>query len=57
MAVKNSLANRTKKSSLAAYLNGDAVKNQINNVIGGKNGKRFIASVVSAVQATPALKE
>jgi len=57
MAVKNSLANRPQKGSLTAYLNGDAVKNQINSVIGGKNGSRFIASVVSAVQATPALQE
>ena len=57
MAVQNSLANRPQRGSLTAYLNGDAVKNQINNVIGGKNGKRFIASVVSAVQATPALQE
>lgn len=57
MAVKNSLGNRPQKGSLTAYLNGDAVKNQVNNVIGGKNGKRFIASVVSAVQATPALQE
>lgn len=57
MGVQNSLANRPQKGSLTAYLNADAVKNQINNVIGGKNGKRFIASVVSAVQATPALQE
>ncbi len=57
MAVKNSLANRTQKNSLTAYLNSDAVKNQINNVIGGKNGKRFISSIVSAVQATPSLQD
>lgn len=57
MAVQNSLANRPQKGSLTAYLNGDAVKNQINSVIGGKNGTRFIASVVSAVTATPALQE
>lgn len=57
MAVKNSLANRPQKGTFTAYLNSDAVKNQINSVIGGKNGKRFIASVVSAVQSTPALQE
>jgi len=33
------------------------VKNQINNVIGGKNGSRFISSVVSAVNNNPALQE
>lgn len=57
MAVGNSLATRQKKSGLTAYLTQDAVKNQINNVIGGKNGTKFISSVVSAVQANPQLQE
>ena len=57
MAVGNSLARRPQKASLAVYLTNDAVKNQINNVIGGKNGPRFISSIVSAVQANPALQE
>lgn len=35
----------------------DAVKKQINSVVGGKNGTRFISSIVSAVQTTPALQE
>lgn len=56
MAVGNSLANR-KKTSLTAYLTQDAVKNQINKVVGGKNGTRFVSSIVSAVQTTPALQE
>ena len=57
MAVGNSLASRAPKQGLTAYLTQDAVKNQINSVIGGKNGSRFISSIVSAVQATPALQE
>ena len=57
MAVGNSLARRPQKASLAVYLTNDAVKNQINNVIGGTNGPRFISSIVSAVQANPALQE
>ena len=57
MAVGNSLANGAPKQGLTAYLTQDAVKNQINSVIGGKNGSRFISSIVSAVQATPALQE
>lgn len=57
MAVGNSLANRAPKQGLTAYLTQDAVKNQINSVIGGKNGTRFISSIISAVQATPALQE
>lgn len=58
MAVGNSLtAAKTQKTSLTAYLTNDAVKNQINKVVGGKNGTRFISSIVSAVQTTPALQE
>ena len=57
MAVGNSLASRQTKTSLTAYLTNDAVKKQINNVVGGKNGTRFISSIVSAVQTTPALQE
>lgn len=57
MAVQNSLANRQTKTGMAAYLMQDAVKKQINSVVGGKNGTRFISSIVSAVQTTPALQE
>ena len=42
---------------LSVYLQNDAVKKQINQVVGGKNGTRFISSIVSAVQSTPALQE
>ena len=57
MAVQNSLAKRQTKTGMAAYLTQDAVKKQINSVVGGKNGTRFISSIVSAVQTTPALQE
>ena len=58
MAVKNSLATRqNKKIGITAYLTNDAVKDQINKVIGGKNGQRFIAAIVSAVNNNPALQE
>lgn len=58
MAVGNSLtAAKTQKTSLTAYLTNDAVKNQINKVVGGKNGTRFVSSIVSAVQTTPAIQE
>ena len=48
MAVQNSLAARQTKTGLTAYLTQDAVKKQINSVVGGKNGTRFISSIVSA---------
>lgn len=57
MAVSNNLAQQPPKTGLTAYLTQDAVKNQINSIIGGKNGSRFISSIISAVQATPALQE
>lgn len=59
MAVQNSLANArsNQRLGITAYLTNDAVKNQINNVIGGKDGTKFIASVVSAVNNNPALQE
>ena len=57
MAVGNSLANRQQKTGLTAYLTNYAVKNQINNVVGSKNGDRFIASIVSAVQVNSDLQE
>lgn len=57
MAMQNSLVNRNQKCGLTAYLTQDAVKNQINKVVGGKNGTRFVSSIVSAVQTTPALQE
>lgn len=57
MAVQNSLLKKQQKTGLTAYLTQDAVKNQINKVIGGKNGTRFVSSIISAVQTTPALQE
>lgn len=58
MAVNNSLANKSQRlGGISTYLKQDAVKAHINSILGGKRGTAFIASVVSAVQATPALKE
>ena len=57
MAVNNSLVRQDQSMKLSVYLQNDAVKKQINQVVGGKNGTRFISSIVSAVQSTPALQE
>lgn len=58
MAVANSLTgSQNNEERLSVYLEKDAVKRQINQVVRGKNGARFISSIVSAVQSTPALKE
>lgn len=59
MAVQNSLTRQAqnRKVGFAAYLTGDAVKAQINKVVGGKNGTRFMTSIISAVNTNPALQE
>ena len=57
MAVQNSLVKKqNQRLGLTAYLTQDAVKNQINSIIGGKDGQKFIASIVSAVNTNPTLQ-
>lgn len=57
MAVNNSLQKSQKRLGIGSYLTVDAVKQRINQVIGGKDGQRFISAVVSAVQTNPGLQE
>lgn len=59
MAVSNSLTQSkgNQRLGITAYLTQDAVKNQINNVIGGKDGQRFISAIVSAVNNNSMLQE
>lgn len=60
MAVNNSLVANSKaqqRLGITAYLTQDAVKNQINKVVGGKDGQRFISAIVSAVNTNPVLQE
>lgn len=55
--VNNSLAKSNQRLGISAYLTNEAVKNQINSVIGGKEGQSFITSIVSAVNVNPELQE
>lgn len=57
MALQNSLTKSKQRLGFTAYLTQEAVKDQINKVVGGKNGTRFITSIVSAVNTNPALAE
>lgn len=57
MALQNSLTKSKQRLGFTAYLTQEAVKDQINKVVGGKNGTRFITSIVSAVNTNPALSE
>lgn len=58
MAVNNSLAvqqNSKQRMGIAAYMSNEAVKAQISSIV--KDSDTFITSIVSAVQANPALQE
>lgn len=57
MAVKNSLvkSNGKQRMGFAAYMTNEAVQQQIAGIV--KDSKTFITSVVSAVQANPALND
>ena len=57
MAVQNSVVAKKKATGFTAYLTADAVKEQINKVVGSKNGTRFISSIVSAVNNNTMLQE
>ena len=47
----------TKKQGIASFLAQEAVKANVESVVGVKDSQRFISSVVSAVQTNPALAE
>lgn len=59
MAVSNSLVknNPGKPQTFSAFLTSDAIKNRINGMVGGKDGQRFITSIISAVSTNPMLAE
>lgn len=57
MAVSNSLTKKKSNHTLSTYLANDAIKNKINEVVGGKNGQRFISSIVSAVNNNKELEK
>lgn len=60
MAVNNKLANRSsnnKPQTFSSYLTTDLVRKKINEMVGGRDGQRFITSIISAVSVNPALSE
>lgn len=59
MAVNNTLTKNQNagQPTISNFLTGVNVKNRINQMIGEKEGQRFIASIVSAVTTNPALQE
>lgn len=58
MAVGNSLVSKAnQKISITPYLTNDAVKAQINSIVGVKDSAIFITGIVSNYNANPALQE
>lgn len=60
MAVQNSLQRSNggnKPATFSSFLAGDAIKRKINNIVGGKDGQRFITAITSAVSTNPMLAE
>lgn len=59
MAVSNSLVQSRggKPRTFSAFLTSDAIKHRINEMVGGRDGQRFITSIISAVSTNPALSE
>ena len=59
MAVSNSLVQSRggKPKTFSAFLTSDAIKHKINEMVGGRDGQRFITSIISAVSTNPALSE
>lgn len=56
-APKNSLVKTAEKPKFLDYVSKPDITARINQMIGSKDGPRFISAVTSAVTATPALQE
>lgn len=57
MSVRNSLTKQNSRLGIGAYLSQDAVKERINEVVGGKDGQRLITAIISATTANKSLQE
>lgn len=57
MEVKNSLVKKEEKKTFSAFLAQDAMKKEINEMVGGEKGQQFITSIISAVSTNPQLAE
>lgn len=59
MAVNNSLVKKEDGTpkTFSAFLATDAVRKKINDIVGGKDGQRFITAIISATSVNPQLQE
>lgn len=56
MAVQDRVA-KVSKPTFSQFMASPVVVNKVNNIVGGKNGQRFITAIVSAVSNNSALSE
>lgn len=54
---QKSLSQQAKRQTFSMFIGQDAIKKQINNIVGGENGQRFITSIISAVSTNLTLSE
>lgn len=59
MVVANTLIKKTntQPTTFSAFLSQDAIKRKINEMVGGKDGQKFITSILSVVSNNPAIAE
>ena len=59
MSVSNTLIKKTntQPTTFSAFLSQDAIKRKINEMVGGKDGQKFITSILSVVSNNPAIAE
>lgn len=57
MAVGNNLVKQTQKPTFSAFLTSDGIKAKVNQIVGGKDGQRFITAILSAVSVNPLLAD
>jgi recombination protein RecT len=55
MAVNNSLVKQAAKPTFSVFITQGAVKQKINEMMGGESGQRFMTQIISAVTANPNL--
>jgi len=57
MAVSNQITQQGKSSTFSGFMTSPTVINKVNDMVGGKDGQRFITSIISAVSANNALSQ
>lgn len=59
MSVANTLIKKTntQPTTFSAFLSQDTIKRKINEMVGGKDGQRFITSILSVVSNNPTIAE